>query len=105
MLMRFVEVDRLGNFNLKGDLRILYTVMLQMRVGMVYDAHKFLSKGLTIAGRYAAVRRQFATLDEKKVERKLIDYQTHMHKIAPLVAYSYAMAACTNKCLQTFFQL
>mmetsp|Transcript_47388 Transcript_47388/g.34683 ORF Transcript_47388/g.34683 Transcript_47388/m.34683 type:complete len:130 (-) Transcript_47388:204-593(-) len=57
MLMRFVEVDRLGNFNVKGDLRILYSVMLQMRLGMIKDARTFLSKGLTIAGRYAAVRR------------------------------------------------
>lgn len=30
-------------------------------------------------------------MDGTKLERKLLDYQTHMFKYAPLLAYSYAM--------------
>jgi len=92
LFMRFVEVDRKGSFRVKGDLRILYSIMVRIRLGMVHESHKYLSKGLTIAGRYAVVRRQFANLPEKKVERKLLDYQAHMHVIAPLLAYAYAFS-------------
>ncbi len=94
--MRFVEVDREGNFKPKGDLRILYSVMLQIRVLIVSDAGKQIARGLTIAGRYAVNRRQFANIDNSKEERKLMDYQTHMQKFAPLLAYAYAFKVCGN---------
>jgi hypothetical protein len=58
--MRFVDVDREGNFKVKGDLRILYSVMLVIRTYIVNEASFNLAKGLTIATRYAVVRRQFA---------------------------------------------
>ena len=64
-----------------------------------------MSKGITIAGRYAAVRRQFANQDGTKIERKLIDYQTHMYKIAPLVSYCYAMHFIGKEILDMFINL
>ena len=36
-----------------------------------------------IASRYAVCRRQFRTVDGKKEERKLLDYQIHMSIIGP----------------------
>jgi hypothetical protein len=44
-----------------------------------------------IAARYAVVRRQFSTIDGSKQERKLLDYQTHMFKFGPLLAYIMVM--------------
>ena len=35
--MKFVEVDREGNFNVKGDLRVLYSTMLAIRVVIVLE--------------------------------------------------------------------
>jgi len=35
------------------------------------------------------VRRQFKNLDGSKLERKLLDYQTHMFKLAPLLALAF----------------
>ena len=36
--MKFVEVDSEGNFNITGDLRILYSTMLFIRVQIVNAA-------------------------------------------------------------------
>ena len=84
--MRFIEVDKDGNMKIKGDLRILYSVMLNIRVQIVGHASNTLAKGLLIAGRYAAVRRQFASTSGSKLETKLLDYQTHMFKLLPLLS-------------------
>lgn len=61
--MRYVEVDRQGKFKVKGDLRVLYSVMIFIRVQLIGAASYHLSMGLTIATRYAVLRRQFSTLD------------------------------------------
>jgi len=77
LLQRYVNVDREGKFTVKGDLRSLYSVMLFIRVSIALGAAKVLGAGLTIGVRYAVVRRQFSTQDGTKLERKLMDYQTH----------------------------
>jgi acyl-CoA oxidase len=92
LLSRYADVDEKGQLQLKGDMRALYGIMLETRVWIVGNASQSLAQGLTIATRYAVVRRQFATLEAgNKQERKLMDYQTHMFKFAPLLAYTYAM--------------
>ena len=91
MFRRFSEVDEEGNFLIKGDLRTLYSVILFIRVTIAVLGPKSLAQGLVIATRYAAVRRQFKTEDGTKLERRLIDYQTHQFKIIPLIAASYCM--------------
>ena len=63
LLMKFIEVDREGNFKIKGDLRALYSVMLVIRTMIVCETSIALSKALTIATRYAVIRRQFANQD------------------------------------------
>ena len=57
MMRRFVELDEEGQMSIKGDLRAIYGIMLETRVWIAGDAPLNLSKGLTIATRYAAVRR------------------------------------------------
>jgi acyl-CoA oxidase len=63
MLRRFAEVEKDGNFLIKGDLKTLYSVMLYIRVTIAIGSPKYLGMALTIATRYAAVRRQFSTQD------------------------------------------
>lgn len=65
--------------------------MMYVRVSIALGCAKTLAVALTIGTRYAVVRRQFSTVDGTKLERKLLDYQTHMFKFAPLLAYTYAM--------------
>jgi len=77
-MMKYCRVDKDGKFELDGDPRLLYGVMLGIRVWIMNVAWKYLGQGTLIAGRYAALRRQFSNLDhDKKQERKLLDYQTH----------------------------
>ena len=94
MMGRYASVNKDGKLELKGDLRALYGIMLETRVWIAMNAPMSLAQGLTIATRYAVVRRQFSTLEAgNKQERKLLDYQTHMFKFAPLLAYVFAMSA------------
>ena len=51
-----------------------------------YGTSLALLKNLTIATRYSVCRRQFANIDGTSEERKLIDYQTHMHILGPVLA-------------------
>jgi hypothetical protein len=52
-----VNVDKEGNFSVKGDLRALYSVMMFIRVSIAIGCAKALSYALTIGTRYAVVRR------------------------------------------------
>ena len=93
MLKRFAEVDKDGKLILKGDMRQLYGIMMETRVWIAGQSGSSLGMALMIAGRYSVVRRQFSTVEGTRLERKLLDYQTHMFKFAPLLAYSYAFNA------------
>ena len=53
-----------------------------------------LAKALTIGIRYGIVRKQFKTLagpDGKTQERKILDYQSHLNRLCPLLAFDFAM--------------
>jgi acyl-CoA oxidase len=90
ILSKYVEVEKGGAFKVKGDLRVLYSVMLFIRVQLVEASGDYLASAITIAARYAVTRRQFSNQEGTKEERKLMDYQTHMFKIIPLLSYAVA---------------
>lgn len=62
MLQRFITVDREGSVSISGDLRILYSTMLYIRVSIICNGFKYLASCLTICLRYSAVRRQFRNI-------------------------------------------
>jgi len=53
--------------------------MVATRIMLTEKSGVNLHRHLLVATRYAACRRQFSTIQGTNVERKLIDYQTHMH--------------------------
>jgi acyl-CoA oxidase len=57
MLMRICEVDKDGEFKVKGDPKVLYTTMMLIRMSIIIDIPAVVMKALTIAFRYASVRR------------------------------------------------
>ena len=57
MLARFSRVDDEGNFEVLGDLRVLYTCMMMVRLHIVRYAAFCLLRSLKVAVRYACVRR------------------------------------------------
>lgn len=76
MPMRYVEVDREGGYSILGDLRALYSVMMDIRVQLLHGSYVSLQRALTIGLRYSVCRRQFKNTSGSKEETKLLDYQT-----------------------------
>lgn len=97
MLARFVFIDKDGNFELKGDPRTLYQVMVSTRLLIMYGTAQHILEASVTAIRYAAVRRQFANQVGSEMERKLLDYQTHMHTLGPALAMGVTIAFSCHK--------
>ena len=76
MLMGICDVNKDGEVEIKGDLRVLYSVMMYIRLLIVSDCGSLTLMGSQLALRYLSVRRQFKTYGGNKEERKIIDYQT-----------------------------
>lgn len=66
------------------------------------DSSNTAKKALTIAVRYAAVRRQFASGPKATVETQLLDYPIHQRRLLPLVAQAVAIGF-TASILQTMY--
>lgn len=91
LLSKFVSVNREGDFELMGDPRTIYQIMVITRLMIIFGASYAIFRSSTIATRYAVCRRQFANQSGTKEERKLIDYQTHMHILGPHIANAYVI--------------
>lgn len=57
MPMKYVSVDREGTFSIEGDLRALYSAMMDIRCQIINHSGLMISRGILIALRYSAVRR------------------------------------------------
>ncbi|CEP17474.1 hypothetical protein [Parasitella parasitica] len=85
MLQKHTKVSRAGHVK-EPKLQ-----QLASRVTMVADSGHFSKKALSIAIRYAAVRRQFAGSNANGIETKLLDYPIHQRRLMPLLAQTFAM--------------
>ncbi|KAF9926053.1 fatty-acyl coenzyme A oxidase [Mortierella alpina] len=90
MLMKHTKVSRNGEVREPPLAQLTYGALIQGRVTMVTDSGNILKKAVTIAGRYAAVRRQFSSSPHDVQETKLIDYAIHQYRLMPLLAQAYA---------------
>ena len=90
MLMKYTSVDKEGTFSIEGDTRVLYSVMMDIRVQLIHHSAQTMVHALTIALRYSCVRRQFKNTAGSKQETKIIDYQTQQMKLVPLLAAGLA---------------
>jgi acyl-CoA oxidase len=90
MLMKHTKVLRDGKVIDPPLAQLSYGALIQGRVAMVVDSGNTAKKAMTIALRFAAVRRQFASTG-KSTETKLLDYAIHMHRLIPLLAQTLAM--------------
>ncbi|KAI8329509.1 acyl-CoA dehydrogenase/oxidase C-terminal [Chlamydoabsidia padenii] len=91
MLQKHTKVSRTGQVQEPKLQQLTYGALLQGRVAMVVDSGNVSKKALTIAIRYAAVRRQFANSKSSGVETKLLDYPIHQRRLMPLLAQTFAM--------------
>jgi acyl-CoA oxidase len=91
MLMGISSVDKQGSFGRLSDPRVLYIVMMNIRMILVKESNFILFPMLKIAVRYNSVRRQFKTYNGSKDERKILDYQTQQHTLILVCAQTYHM--------------
>ncbi|KAG0266816.1 fatty-acyl coenzyme A oxidase [Mortierella polycephala] len=90
MLMKHTKVSRAGEVKEPAMAQLTYGALIQGRVAMVVDSGNIAKKAVTIAGRYAAVRRQFSSSPHEAQETKLIDYAIHQYRLMPILAMAYA---------------
>ncbi|KAJ2075344.1 fatty-acyl coenzyme A oxidase [Coemansia sp. S155-1] len=91
MLMKHTKVTRSGEVIEPPLAQLAYGALIQGRVSMVSDSANVAKRALTIATRYASVRRQFGGSASGAAETKLIDYPIHQYRLLPLMAQTFAM--------------
>lgn len=94
MLMRHCQVTRSGQVTEPPMQQLAYGALLTGRVLMAVDSSNIGKKAITIAGRYAAVRRQFKSDPNSEYETQLLDYPIHQRRLMPLLAQAIAFQYC-----------
>ncbi|KAF4031407.1 Acyl-CoA oxidase domain-containing protein [Phytophthora infestans] len=93
MLRRYAQVSREGVFTqTQHKAQLAYAALLVNRGKIVTLSVGILEKAVTIAVRYAAVRRQGLQVksEDPHTETRLLDYQTHQYRLMPVLARAYA---------------
>ncbi|KAL4775901.1 hypothetical protein BDW60DRAFT_177065 [Aspergillus nidulans var. acristatus] len=94
MLARFAQVDKATNKYLRpASPSLMYGTMTWVRSNIVLQAGGVLARGVTIAVRYCAVRRQFQDRDAKAnaEENQVLNYKMVQIRLLPLLAAMYAL--------------
>ncbi|XP_012284641.1 probable peroxisomal acyl-coenzyme A oxidase 1 [Orussus abietinus] len=89
MLMKNSQVLEDGTYVKASNDKLTYGTMMFVRVVLIRDISRYLSKAVTIAVRYSAVRRQ-GQIRSDEPETQIIDYVTQQYKLFPNLAACYA---------------
>ncbi|KAL0901882.1 hypothetical protein ABMA27_007037 [Loxostege sticticalis] len=90
MLMKHAQVLEDGTYVKSSDSKLIYATMLFMRVVIVFDMVNYLSKAVTIATRYSAVRRQ-TPVRQDGPELQVLDYLTQQNKLLITISTCYCI--------------
>ncbi|XP_073957081.1 acyl-coenzyme A oxidase 1-like [Choristoneura fumiferana] len=101
MLMKHAQVLEDGTYVKSRNSKLNYGAMVFVRVVIVYDMVNYLSRAVTIATRYSAVRRQ-SQLRPGEPEPQILDYVTQQHKIFIGIAACHALRLTANMLWETF---
>ena len=96
MLARWSSVSRDGSFQAPPSPALVYGSTVAERVASVVNASDFVSRALTIAVRFGALRRQGTG------NPQLLDYSTHQRLLMPILARCYALIAVGRRCLAKY---
>lgn len=102
LLMKYTQVSREGAVTEPPLAQLTYGALLGGRTSMVADSSSTAKKALTIAIRYAAVRRQFNS-GGNKVETQILDYPIHQRRLLPLLSQAIAVGFTGQK-LSSMYQ-
>ncbi|KAK5638779.1 hypothetical protein RI129_013074 [Pyrocoelia pectoralis] len=94
MLNRIADVTEDGGYithqNSIDAHKIRHCIFSIPRIRIITVANAYLVNAITIAIRYAGVRKQFSPSD-KEDEVCIIEYQTHQYRLLPYLALTYAL--------------
>lgn len=99
LLMRYCKVDRSGKVTQPPLQQLTYGPLIIGRASMADDAFQAAKRFITIAVRYASIRRQFSSGPGTQ-ENRLLDYVYHQRRLMPRLAYTYAMKSGSTQVLQ-----
>jgi acyl-CoA oxidase len=95
MLNRFSGIDPdTGKYIRPSNPALIYGTLTFIRSSIVFQSGSVLARGVTIATRYCAVRRQFQDRDAdagETGENQVLNYTMVQHRLLPLLAASYAL--------------
>uniref|UniRef100_A0A1J3H7A1 Acyl-coenzyme A oxidase n=1 Tax=Noccaea caerulescens TaxID=107243 RepID=A0A1J3H7A1_NOCCA len=108
LLNRFGDVSRDGKYTSSLptiNKRFAATLgeLVGGRVGLAYASVGVLKVSATIAIRYALLRQQFGPL--KQPEVSILDYQSHQHKLMPMLASTYAYHFATVHLVEKYSEM
>ncbi|KAJ5889004.1 hypothetical protein N7495_009045 [Penicillium taxi] len=94
MLARFSRIDKDTSKYIRPAMpSLIYGTLTWVRSSIVLQSGGVLARGVTIATRYCAVRRQFQDRDAegKSGENQVLNYKTVQVRLLPLLASMYAL--------------
>jgi acyl-CoA oxidase len=106
MLAKFAVVDpKTNKFARRGSPTLIYGTLTWVRSTIVMQAGSVLARGVTIATRYAAVRRQFQDRDAPagEAETPVLNYTMVQIRLLPLLAATFALHF-TGKSMMDMYQ-
>ncbi|KAK6258902.1 hypothetical protein SCA6_013376 [Theobroma cacao] len=108
LLNRFGDVSRDGKYTSSLptiNKRFAATLgeLVGGRVGLAYASVGVLKISVTIAVRYSLLRQQFGP--PKQPEVYILDYQSHQHKLMPMLASTYAFHFATQYLVEKYSEM
>lgn len=95
MLMKNSQILEDGTYIKAPSDKLTYGTMMFVRVVLVQDIASYISKAVTIAIRYSAVRRQ-SQIKSDEPESQIIDYMTQQYKLFPILATYFALTTAAD---------
>ncbi|CAO2149638.1 unnamed protein product [Urochloa humidicola] len=108
LLNRFGDVSRDGKYasslpTINKRFAATLGELVGGRVGIAYCSVGVLKVAVTIAVRYALLRHQFGP--PKQPEISVLDYQSHQHKLMPMLASTYAFHFATVQLVDKYSEM
>ncbi|KAL7255099.1 hypothetical protein ACSBR1_009295 [Camellia fascicularis] len=108
LLNRFGDVSREGKYTSSlSTINKRFAAMLGElvggRVGLAYSSNGVLKISVTIAVRYSLLRQQFGP--PRQPEISILDYQSHQHKLMPMLASTYAFHFATLHLVEKYSEM
>lgn len=108
LLNRFGDVSRDGKYtsslpSISKRFGATLGELVGGRVGLAYSSNGVLKIAATIAIRYSLLRQQFGP--PKQAEISILDYQSHQHKLMPMLASAYAFHFATKYLVEKYCEM